>query len=164
MHSNTVPTAFLSTTSHESLNAQSDNPFDPANLRLSQDFTEMAGVKKLLTTVPVRKPQKHDWFRVHPLPEYQQGPIGILTYGNEKEQYLVTPRMGEAMRQDARLQDQLRSAHHLHGRHSSGYGNPLARAVAPSGQQGQAPGQSLLGFRSRTCPSGNEVVGADYGQ
>ena len=30
------------------------DPFDPANLRLSQSFTETVGVKKLLTTVPVR--------------------------------------------------------------------------------------------------------------
>ena len=34
------------------------NPFDPAALRLNQDFAETVGVKKLLTTVPVRKPGK----------------------------------------------------------------------------------------------------------
>ncbi len=33
------------------------DPFDPASLRLDQSFTEGAGVKKLLTTVPVRKPK-----------------------------------------------------------------------------------------------------------
>ena len=32
------------------------DPFDPENLRLDQSFAETAGVKKLLTTVPVRKP------------------------------------------------------------------------------------------------------------
>jgi hypothetical protein len=105
MHSNTVTTAFLSTTSHESLNAQSNNPFDPANLRLSQDFTEMAGVKTLLTTVPVRKPKKHDWFRVHPLPEYRQGPIGFITYGEDREQYIVAPAMARAVQNDPALQD-----------------------------------------------------------
>jgi len=32
------------------------DPFSPANLRLSQSFTETVRVEKLLTTVPVRKP------------------------------------------------------------------------------------------------------------
>ena len=41
------------------------DPFDPANLRLSQSFTETVGVKKLLTTVPVRKPSPQDFVRVH---------------------------------------------------------------------------------------------------
>jgi len=31
-----------------------------SELRLSQSFVEQAGVKKLLTTVPVRKPHKQD--------------------------------------------------------------------------------------------------------
>jgi hypothetical protein len=33
------------------------DPFDPAALRLTPDFVETVGVKKLLTTVPCRKPQ-----------------------------------------------------------------------------------------------------------
>ena len=48
------------------------DPFDPANLRLSQSFVETAGVKKLLTTVPVRKPSPQDFVRVHPSPEYRE--------------------------------------------------------------------------------------------
>jgi hypothetical protein len=34
------------------------DPFDPAALRLDQSFTDTVGVKKLLTTIPVRKPGK----------------------------------------------------------------------------------------------------------
>jgi hypothetical protein len=41
------------------------DPFDPANLRLDQNFLKMAGAKKLLTTVPVRRPNKQDYIRVH---------------------------------------------------------------------------------------------------
>ena len=33
------------------------NPFDPASLRLDQSFADTVGVKRLLTTVPVRKPK-----------------------------------------------------------------------------------------------------------
>src|SRR6478609_4411349 len=42
------------------------DPFDPENLRLDQSFVETSGVKKLLTTVPVRKPNNQDFVRVHP--------------------------------------------------------------------------------------------------
>jgi len=41
------------------------NPFDPSRLRLSQDFVGAAGVKKILTTVPVRKPSKEWFIRTH---------------------------------------------------------------------------------------------------
>ena len=38
--------------------AEKPDPFDPANLRLSQSFAETVGVKKLLTTVPVANPTR----------------------------------------------------------------------------------------------------------
>jgi len=41
------------------------DPFDPAKLRLTQDFTVATGVKKLLTTVPVRKPGKESFVQTH---------------------------------------------------------------------------------------------------
>jgi hypothetical protein len=40
------------------------DPFDPAALRLSQDFGSMIGVKKVLTVVPCRKPNRHEFVRV----------------------------------------------------------------------------------------------------
>ena len=48
--------------------AVSDDPFDLAKLRVSQDFLETTNVKKLLTTVPIRKPNAQDFVRVHPCP------------------------------------------------------------------------------------------------
>jgi hypothetical protein len=45
--------------------ADPPDPFDLSNLRLSQAFIETAGAKKLLITVPVRKPSPQDWVRVH---------------------------------------------------------------------------------------------------
>jgi hypothetical protein len=41
-----------------------DNPFDPARLRLGQNFG--ANLKKLITTVPVRKPSREAFVRTHP--------------------------------------------------------------------------------------------------
>ena len=65
------------------------DPFDPANLRLSQSFVETMGVKKLLTTVPVRKPSAQDFVRVHPSPEYREN-FPIIELKDEREEYIVT--------------------------------------------------------------------------
>lgn len=67
------------------------NPFDPASLRLDQNFAETVGVKKLLTTVPVRKPKPQDFVRVHSDPGYRLTPAAIIPVKEESEVYLVTP-------------------------------------------------------------------------
>ena len=64
------------------------NPFDPASLRLSQDFTADLGVKKALITVPVRKPYKAWFFRVHPDEAYRL-PTYVIDLKEENEIYLV---------------------------------------------------------------------------
>jgi len=69
--------------------ASAPDPFDPANLRLSQAFTETVGVKKLLTTVPVRKPGPQDFVRVHPNPEYRDN-FPIIELKDDREEYIVT--------------------------------------------------------------------------
>jgi hypothetical protein len=51
--------------------AASDDPFDLSKLRVSQDFLETTNVKKLLTTVPIRKPGPQDFLRVHSSPRYE---------------------------------------------------------------------------------------------
>lgn len=65
------------------------NPFDPASLRLSQDFTADLGVKKALITVPVRKPDKAWFFRVHPGEDYRLQTY-VIELKEEGETYLVT--------------------------------------------------------------------------
>jgi hypothetical protein len=64
------------------------NPFDPANLRLSQDFSAQLGVKKALLTVPVRKPDKAWFVRVHPDEGYRLQ-TAVLELKEERETYLV---------------------------------------------------------------------------
>src|SRR6516165_7010927 len=79
-----------------------DDPFDNLDaLRLSQNFAEGVPVKKLLTTVPVRKPNKHDFVRVHPDEAYRL-PAAIFELKEDREVYLVSPAMaseraGEAL-------------------------------------------------------------------
>src|SRR5512132_2903350 len=69
------------------------DPFDPAALRLDQSFAETVGVRKLLTTVPVRKPNRQDFVRVHPDPAYRLMPAAIIELKDDREVYLVTPGM-----------------------------------------------------------------------
>ena len=66
------------------------DPFDLSNLRLDQSFVESAGVKRLLTTVPVRKPNAQDFIRVHPGPEYRAA-LAVIELRDDRETYLVPP-------------------------------------------------------------------------
>ena len=68
------------------------DPFDIASLRLNQNFIETAGVKKLLTTVPVRRPNPQDFVRVHPSPEYREN-FAMIELKEEREEYLVLPEI-----------------------------------------------------------------------
>jgi hypothetical protein len=72
------------------------DPFDPANLRLSQAFTEAVAVKKLLITVPVRKPGQQDFVRVHADPAYRSD-FPILEVRDEREEYIVTAGLVSAL-------------------------------------------------------------------
>jgi hypothetical protein len=66
------------------------DPYDLSNLRLDQSFVESAGVKRLLTSVPVRKPNPQDFIRAHPGPEYRAA-LAIIELRDDRETYLVVP-------------------------------------------------------------------------
>lgn len=70
---------------------EAPDPFDPAALRLDQIFTDGTAVKKLLTTIPVRKPSRQDFVRVHPDVAYRLSPAAIIELKDDRETYLVTP-------------------------------------------------------------------------
>ena len=74
-------------TSHAPAAAAPD-PFDPASLRLSQDFAASIGVKKALLTVPVRKPAKEWFVQVHPAEAYRIQTC-VLELKEDRETYLV---------------------------------------------------------------------------
>jgi hypothetical protein len=66
------------------------DPFHPEALRLDPSFTEGVAVKKLLITVPVRKPNSQEFIRVHPNTDYHL-PVTTLVLKDEREVYLVAP-------------------------------------------------------------------------
>ena len=64
--------------------------FDFNALRLSQAYEQTAGVEKLLTTVPVRKPTKTEFVRVHPEMQFD---TMLLDLKEDRESYLVSPNL-----------------------------------------------------------------------
>jgi hypothetical protein len=60
----------------------STNSLDLANLRINQDFASTVGVKKIRTEVPIRKPSKHEFFRVHPSEDYS---VTLPMYQNKED-------------------------------------------------------------------------------
>lgn len=81
----------IETVEDSSKNADSMG-FDLAELRLTQDFGAMAGVKKLITTIPVRKPHKQDFVRIRPEDAYQIN-TAVIELKEDRETYLVAPDM-----------------------------------------------------------------------
>ena len=64
------------------------DPFDLTRLRLSQDFLGAANVKKVLTTVPTKKPSKEWFVRVHPSTLYHLETC-VIELKEDNEVYLV---------------------------------------------------------------------------
>jgi hypothetical protein len=75
-------------------------PIDPfadlSKLRMSQSFIQTAGVKKLLTKVPIGKPNSQDFFRVHPSPDFRDV-FAFIKLKDEGETYLLMPRIAQEM-------------------------------------------------------------------
>jgi hypothetical protein len=86
------------------------DPFDPKNLLVSQDFIDTAKVKKLITNIPIRKPDKQVFFRIHPKEPGcdWRDVFNVIDLKNDREQYIVSGRMiaelkDEMVRKEFRL-------------------------------------------------------------
>jgi hypothetical protein len=64
------------------------DPYDLANLTFTQDFESAIGVKTLTTTIPVRKPSKEWFIRVHPDEAYRKT-LPILELKEDRGIYVV---------------------------------------------------------------------------
>jgi hypothetical protein len=76
------------------------DPFDPASLRLAQDFGAGLGVKKALLSIPVRKPANSWWVRVHPSAEYRVQ-AKLLVLKEDQEIHWVVPTLWPALEAEA---------------------------------------------------------------
>ena len=64
--------------------AVSDDPYDLGRLRIDPDKLETAAAKKLLTSVPVRKPNPQDFVRVRPELDYRK-PWRWSSFGTSRD-------------------------------------------------------------------------------
>jgi hypothetical protein len=72
------------------------DPFNIADLRLDVSFVESAGVRRLITSVPVGKPNRQDFFRTHASPDYRQI-VAIIELKDERETYLLSPQVAQEL-------------------------------------------------------------------
>lgn len=70
--------------------------FDPARLRISQNFADEAGVRKVLLQIPVTKPHKQQFVRVHPDPSYRLDTLA-LELKEDREVFLIDPGLGSQL-------------------------------------------------------------------
>jgi hypothetical protein len=82
------------------------DPFDPAYLTLSQDFATATGARKLVTTIPVRKPSKESFVRTHPDEAYRLRTY-VLELKEAGELYLVAPTLWEALKAEPTVSPRL---------------------------------------------------------
>lgn len=68
------------------------DPFDPENLRIKTDFTSTVGVKKVYTHIPVCKPDRQWFNRVHPGDDFRIE-AAVIDLKEDKEIYLVSPSL-----------------------------------------------------------------------
>ena len=66
------------------------DPFDPAALRIDSTSDASLGVERPILVVPVKKPDKQTFFRVHPDPAMRLD-VRVIELEAERETYLVTP-------------------------------------------------------------------------
>jgi hypothetical protein len=72
------------------------DPFDPARLRLRQDFVATSGANKVLQ-LKIRKPGAQEFFRVCPNPEYRLEPFAIIELKESRDVYPVDPELAELL-------------------------------------------------------------------
>jgi hypothetical protein len=81
---------------------QSPDPFDPKSLAIKGNPADAIGVKRALTVVPVRKPNRQEFFRTHPNEEYAVQ-IAILELKMENEIYAISPEVAMAIPGETRV-------------------------------------------------------------
>jgi len=85
-------------TSAEAAASDSLTPYQPEDLWINPSVIHGGGaVKKILTTVPIRRPNKHEFFRVRAGEEYWR-PVAFLELG--RDLFLVHPQVAQHLDPD----------------------------------------------------------------
>src|SRR3954470_19922390 len=76
-------TASASTAQHD--------PYDPASLRLDPS-EELIGIKKVLASVPIRRPKRQEFVRVRPEEDFRLD-AAILDLEEDGDSFMVAPEL-----------------------------------------------------------------------
>jgi len=76
--------------------------FDLERLRVSQNFADTLGVRKVLTTVPVMKPNRQWFVRVHPAADHRLT-VALIELKEERLTFLVTPEIAAQLPEEVTL-------------------------------------------------------------
>ncbi len=68
------------------------NPFDPQRLRIGQSFGIETAVRRVIAAIPVRKPNRQEFFRVHPSEEMRLA-VAVLDLREEGQTFIVEPSL-----------------------------------------------------------------------
>ncbi len=66
-------------------------------LKLPQDFASEVGIKKMLTTIPVKRPDKQKFIRVKPEPSYRMT-VATIEVKEENETFIIHPQILSALK------------------------------------------------------------------
>jgi hypothetical protein len=77
---------------------------------VSQDVVELANVKKVLTVIPVRRPNGNEYIRVHPGDDWQLSPVAIIEDSKDRGIWLVHPELHENVKREVSYYVTLRLA------------------------------------------------------
>jgi hypothetical protein len=69
------------------------------NLRIDQNFANLVGVEKIIARVPIRKPSKQEWVRVHPDEKFHMQ-MALLEDELENEFYALAPELVGSVTQE----------------------------------------------------------------
>jgi hypothetical protein len=80
------------------INTTPNDRFDLERLRLPQNFADQMGVKKVRTTIPIRRPDRQWWIRVHPEETWRM-PVYLLQLkeDRDRETYVVDPSLAREL-------------------------------------------------------------------
>jgi hypothetical protein len=141
---------FPTPSASEADNKEESNLSDIENLRLDQSYLDQPAAKRLLITVPVRKPKPQDFVRVHPAPEYRIC-TALIELEADRECYIIPPKFLELFNEGEYYVATLYLAV---TRQKIVFVWPV-KLTAPGGRQNSGT-PPLPRVQRRPCPSGSE--------
>jgi hypothetical protein len=74
-----------------------EDELDISSIRLSPGLFDSIGTRKLITTVPVRRPSRQTWVRVHPDPAWRVDAAILQLKEDDRDVFLVLPAAYDAL-------------------------------------------------------------------